>query len=92
MQLPHSSYAEKKPHKAYLAAVMMTITAAFGFLTAFVWRDIIIGILKKYKWYDVEDGFERVEGIYYAVGVAVAITLLAALFTVATVKLDAYYL
>ena len=88
MVLPTSVYEEKKIHCAYAVALAATFAGAVAFLVAFMWRDIIIGVLKKYGYYDVDNGFENKNGIAWAVGIAFFLTFLAAALTVLVVKFE----
>jgi len=90
MTLPHTSY-EKPIHKAYCSALLVTVSAALGFLSAFLWRDIIIAFLKKYNWYD-EDEMCNVGSstLSYLVIITIIVTMIAAMLVVGTVKLDKY--
>jgi len=86
--IPHTEYVNKPFPKAYLSALIITMAAAAGFLSAFIWRDIIVGLFKKYDLYDCEEGFKKENSIYWAIGIAIGITLFTALLTVAAVKFN----
>ncbi len=90
MTLPSTSY-EKPLHKAYCSALLVTFSAALGFLSAFLWRDIILAILKKYKWYDEDAMCTSTSSLCYLVLITVFISMLAAMLVVMTVKVDKYY-
>ena len=51
------------------------IAAAFGFVIALLWRDVIIGILKFYGWWQ-EGGFDSTEAIIGGVIIVIIITVL----------------
>jgi len=58
--------------------IATAIAAAFGFVIALLWRDVIIGILKFYDiWRD--GGFEDEVGIAVGVVVVAVITILCVL-------------
>jgi hypothetical protein len=79
---------EKSFHKAFFSAFLVTVTSAIGFLTAFLWRDIIIAALKYYQWYDEENMGKSIAGLRNLIIVTFIITLIAALFIVITFKMD----
>ena len=55
--------------------IATAIAAAFGFVIALLWRDVIIGILKYYNlWRD--GGFETVEGMIGGVILVMILTVL----------------
>jgi hypothetical protein len=54
--------------------IATAIAAAFGFVIALLWRDIIIGLLKLWGlWQD--GGFENLTGAIIAIVVAIVITI-----------------
>jgi len=55
--------------------IATAIAAAFGFIIALLWRDVIIGILKFYELWQ-EGGFNDEMGIAVGVVVVVVITIL----------------
>ena len=55
--------------------IATAIAAAFGFIIALLWRDVIIGILKFYELWQ-EGGFNDEMGIAVGVIVVVVITIL----------------
>lgn len=59
-------------------SIATAIAAAFGFVIALLWRDVIIGILKYFElWRD--GGFEDLTGIVIGIVVVIIITLLCVL-------------
>jgi len=55
--------------------IATAIAAAFGFVIALLWRDVIIGILKYYElWRD--GGFENIEGMIGGIILVIIITVL----------------
>ena len=57
-------------------AIATAIAAAFGFIIALIWKDIIIGLLKLAGWWQ-EGGFSNTEGAIIGIGVAIFITIVA---------------
>jgi len=55
--------------------IATAIAAAFGFVIALLWRDVIIGILKFYGWWQ-EGGFDSTEAIIGGVIIVIIITVL----------------
>jgi uncharacterized protein YacL len=55
--------------------IATAIAAAFGFVIALLWRDVIIGILKFYGWWQ-EGGFDSTEAIIGGVIIVIVITIL----------------
>ncbi len=55
--------------------IATAIAAAFGFVIALLWRDVIIGILKYYGWWR-DGGFDTVEAMIGGVIIVIIITLL----------------
>jgi hypothetical protein len=58
------------------SAIAVAIAAAFGFIIALIWKDIIIGLMKLAKWWD-EGGFADEAGAIKAIIVAVFITIVS---------------
>jgi hypothetical protein len=59
-------------------SIATAIAAAFGFVIALLWRDVIIGILKYFElWRD--GGFDNIEGIIVGIVVVIIITILCVL-------------
>jgi len=59
-------------------SIATAIGAAFGFVIALLWRDVIIGILKYFElWRD--GGFEDLTGIAIGIIVVIIITILCVL-------------
>jgi hypothetical protein len=58
--------------------IATALAAAFGFVIALLWRDVIIGILKYYKFWR-EGGFNDEMGIFIGVVVVIVITILCVL-------------
>ena len=59
-------------------AIATAIAAAFGFIIALIWKDVIIGLMKLAGWWQ-EGGFADTEGAAMAIGVAIFITIVAVL-------------
>ncbi len=55
--------------------IATAIAAAFGFVIALLWRDVIIGILKFYGWWQ-DGGFDSTEAIIGGVIIVIVITIL----------------
>ena len=55
--------------------IATAIAAAFGFVIALLWRDVIIGILKYYELWR-EGGFNDVTGMAVGIVVVIIITIL----------------
>jgi hypothetical protein len=55
--------------------IATAIAAAFGFVIALLWRDVIIGILK-YSGYWQEGGFDSTEAIIAGVILVIVITII----------------
>ena len=55
--------------------IATAIAAAFGFVIALLWRDVIIGILKYYNLWR-EGGFNDVTGMIVGIVVVIIITIL----------------
>jgi len=58
--------------------IATAIAAAFGFIIALIWKDIIIGLMKLAGWWQ-EGGFADTEGAMLAIGVGIFITIVAVL-------------
>jgi hypothetical protein len=54
--------------------IATAIAAAFGFVIALLWRDVIIGLLKLAGWWQ-EGGFGDLTGAIIAIIVAIIITV-----------------
>ena len=57
-------------------AIATAIAAAFGFIIALIWKDIIIGLLKLAGWWQ-EGGFSDETGAIIGIVVAIFITIVA---------------
>jgi len=57
-------------------AIATAIAAAFGFIIALIWKDIIIGLMKLAGWWQ-EGGFSDINGAIVGIVVAIFITLVA---------------
>jgi hypothetical protein len=66
---------------SYCQAIITTIGAALGLLAAFLWRDLIMGILKRYDIWDTDKGLDTNRNVLILAGIAIIVTL----FTAATV-------
>jgi len=64
--------------KEVKSTIAVSIAAAFGFIIALIWKDIIIGLMKLAGWWQ-EGGFENLEGAMIGIGIAVFITIVAVL-------------
>lgn len=64
--------------KEIKSAIAVAIAAAFGFIIALIWRDIIIGAMKLADLWQ-EGGFEDVNALVVGIVVAIIITLVAVL-------------
>ena len=51
-------------------AIATAIAAAFGFIIALIWKDVIIGLMKLAGWWQ-EGGFADVDGAVMAIVVAI---------------------
>jgi len=59
-------------------SIATAVAAAFGFVIALLWRDVIIGILKYFElWRD--GGFENLTGMAIGIVVVIIITILCVL-------------
>jgi len=58
--------------------IATAIAAAFGFVIALLWRDVIIGILKFYGWWR-DGGFDTVEAMVGGIVIVIVITILCVL-------------
>ena len=54
------------------------IAAAFGFIIALIWKDIIIGLMKLAGWWQ-EGGFPDSDAAFKAIAVGIFITIVAVL-------------
>ena len=59
-------------------AIATAIAAAFGFIIALIWKDVIIGLMKLAGWWQ-EGGFADANGAAMAIVVAIFITIVAVL-------------
>lgn len=59
-------------------AIATAIAAAFGFIIALIWKDIIIGAMKLAGWWQ-EGGFSTYNALAIGVIVAIVITIIAVL-------------
>jgi hypothetical protein len=64
--------------KEVKSTIAVAIAAAFGFIIALIWKDIIIGLMKLAGWWQ-EGGFENIDGAIIGIVVAIVITLIAVL-------------
>ena len=64
--------------KEIKSTIAVAIAAAFGFIIALIWKDIIIGLMKLAGWWK-EGGFDTTEGAIIGIVVAIFITLIAVL-------------
>ncbi len=62
--------------KEIKSAIAVAIAAAFGFIIALIWKDVIIGLMKLAGWWQ-EGGFADSDGAIKAIAVAIFITLVA---------------
>ena len=58
------------------SAIAVAIAAAFGFIIALIWKDVIIGLMKLAGWWQ-EGGFADTDGAIKAIVVALFITIVA---------------
>ena len=56
--------------------IATAVAAAFGFIIALIWKDIIIGLMKLAGWWQ-EGGFADEEGAMLAIGVGIFITIVS---------------
>lgn len=57
-------------------AIATAIAAAFGFIIALIWKDVIIGLMKLAGWWQ-EGGFADTNGAVMAIVVAIFITIVS---------------
>ena len=58
------------------SAIAVAIAAAFGFIIALIWKDIIIGLMKLAGWWQ-EGGFPDQAGAIKAILVGIFITIVS---------------
>jgi len=61
--------------KEIKSTIAVSIAAAFGFVIALLWRDIIIGLLKMTPWWK-DAGFTNPEGAAIAIVLVLIITII----------------
>lgn len=64
--------------KEIKSTIAVSIAAAFGFIIALIWRDIIIGAMKLASLWQ-EGGFEDVNALIIGIVVAIIITVVSVL-------------
>jgi hypothetical protein len=80
-------YKNQGLRNAYCTAVIATFAASMGLLCALIWRDFILGLMKRYDIWDSDKGFETRRDILIAATVAILATLITALVVVCGAKL-----
>jgi hypothetical protein len=71
---------------SYCFALFTVVSSALGLFCALVWRDVLIGLLRRYKVWNTETGFKTHEDIFYALLVAIASTAIAAMVSLLTTR------
>jgi hypothetical protein len=64
--------------KEVKSTIAVSIAAAFGFIIALIWKDIIIGAMKLAGWWQ-EGGFADETALLIGIIVAIIITIIAVL-------------
>jgi len=67
------------------STIAVSMAAAFGFIIALIWKDIIIGLMKLAGWWQ-EGGFADETGAIYAILVGLFITVVSVVCVVLLLK------
>lgn len=86
------TYVDRTVGKAYLSAILATLSIASGIVVGFMWKGVILGSLKKYDYYNEEECCNKNSSVKWSLITSVIVTLIVAGLIVSTVKIDAAWL
>ncbi len=84
--IPHEAFTNHTLQWAFGLALLLSIAASLGVLTAFMWRDFINNILK-YNGIDLTDEFSNKTEIFYSLAIALFVTFIGAAVLLATIRI-----